>query len=237
MPYNPVLFNIAGSLKFQRMNHNHKIIIVDDHKIFREGLSFVLSHLNGFEVIGEAPNGFIFLEMIKETRPDIVLMDISMPRIDGVTATIKAIERYPDLKIIALTMFCDTEYYNKMIKAGVWGFILKESGREELCRALNAVISGEKYYSQKLLHSIILNSGISNQSNHPNSRKNSNLTLMESEVLKLICEGLSIHEISEKLSLSIRSVESYKSGLMSKTGTNNMINLAVFAFKNNLIQN
>ena len=219
------------------MNYNHKIIIVDDHKIFREGLSFVISHMNGFEVIGEAPNGFIFMEMIKDLRPDIVLMDISMPGIDGVTATIKAIEMYPNLKIIALTMFCDTEYYNKMIKAGVVGFILKESGREELSRALNSVISGGKYYSQKLLHSIILNSGMSNQLSQPNVRKNSNLTLMESKVLKLICEGLSIHEISDNLSLSIRSVESYKAELMSKTGTNNMIKLAVFAFKNNLIKN
>lgn len=219
------------------MNYNHKIIIVDDHKIFREGLAFVISHMNGFEVIGEAPNGYIFMEMIKEVRPDIVLMDISMPGIDGVTATSRAIEMYPDLKIIALTMFCNTEYYNKMIKAGVYGFLLKESGREELARALNSVISGGKYYSQKLLHSIILSSGISNQTGQPNFSKNSNLTLMESKVLKLICEGLSIHEISDNLSLSIRSVESYKAGLMSKTGTNNMVNLAVFAFKNNLIQN
>lgn len=219
------------------MNGNQRIVIVDDHKIFREALSFVISQMDGFEVAAEAPNGLVFLEMVSQIMPDIVLMDISMPGIDGITATNKALEIYPDLKIIALTMSCDRGYYNEMVKAGVWGFVLKESGMEELARSLRAVAAGEKYFSQKLLHKIILNSGITMPSTKPGIREMGNLSLMENEVLKLICQGYSVHHISEKLSLSVRAIEAYKVGLMNKTGSKNMVGLAVFAFKNKLVQN
>lgn len=218
------------------MEAKQRIIIVDDHKIFREGLSFVISQLNGFEVIAEAPNGYVFLEIIHDLKPDIVLMDISMPGIDGIASTNKAMEIYPDLKIIALTMFCDREYYNEMVKAGVRGFILKDSGMEELARSLRAVASGEKYFSQKLLHKIILNSGITPPLLRPGVRTKANLSLMENEVLKLICQGYSVQQISDKLSLSLRAVEAYKADLLNKTGSKNMVNLAVFAFKNKLFQ-
>lgn len=214
-----------------------RIIIVDDHKIFRESLSFVISQMDGFEVVAEAPNGMVFLEMLSGIKPDIVLMDISMPGIDGITATKKAMEIYPDLKIIALTMYCDREYYNEMVKAGVWGFLLKESGMEELARSLKAVASGEKYFSQKLLHKIILNSGITPPSIKEGYRSKSKLSLMENEVLKLICQGYSIQQISDKLSLSLRAIEAYKADLMNKTGSKNLVSLAVFAYKNKLVQN
>lgn len=219
------------------MKVNRRILVVDDHKIFREGLSFVISHMDGFEVVAEAPNGHVFLEMISEVKPDIVLMDISMPGIDGITATHRAIEIYPDLRIIALTMFCDREYYNEMVKAGVWGFLLKESGMEELARSLRAVASGEKYFSQKLLHKIIVNSGMSQPLSKQSIRSKSKLSLMENEVLKLICQGYSIQQISDKLSLSVRAIEAYKGDLMNKTGSRNLVSLAVFAYKNKLVQN
>jgi DNA-binding NarL/FixJ family response regulator len=218
------------------MKSTHKILIVDDHKLFREGLSFVISQMNGFQVVGEAANGHKFLEMIDELEADIVLMDISMPGIDGVTATTRAMEKYPNLKIIALTMFSDKEYYNKMVKAGVSGFLLKESGKEELARAFKAVLNGEKYFSQKLLHNIILNANISKPQLRPDIHNDINLTLLESEILKLICHGLSTTQISDKLSLSIRAIEGYKSDLLTKTGAKNSINLAVFAMKNKLVE-
>jgi DNA-binding NarL/FixJ family response regulator len=217
------------------MNGKYKIIVVDDHRIFREGLVFVISRMKDFEVIGEASNGEIFLEMIENMEPDVILMDISMPVIDGTEATTRAIRKYPDLKIIALTMFSDKEFFNKMVQAGVSGFLLKESGKEELEKALYAVISGEKYYSQKLIHNIILNSNITNQPIKRIPSPRVNLTNIESEILKSICLGLSAIQISENLSLSLRSIEGYKADLMSKTGTKNTINLAVFALKNKLV--
>jgi DNA-binding NarL/FixJ family response regulator len=213
----------------------YKILIVDDHKIFREGLEFVISQIRGFTVAGEASDGYMFLEMIDNIAVDIVLMDISMPGIDGIEATIQALQKYPDLKIIALSMFCDKEYYYKMIQAGVCGYILKESGKDELSRALNAVISGEKYYSQKLLQNIIIRSKNTHDPSGKALNREINLTLRESEILNLICKGLSNAQISEELSLSIRTLEGYKTDLLSKTGSKDSLSLAIFALKNQLI--
>ena len=217
------------------MKNNYNILLVDDHKLFREGLRFVISQLDGYKVVGEASNGKEFLDMIDSLSVDIVLMDISMPGIDGIVATTKAMEKYPDLKIIALTMFCDEEYYYKMIQAGVSGYILKESGKEELATALKTVITGENYFSQKLLRSIILNLNSSKTVKISNTKNEIKLTPRETEILKLICQGLSNAEISEKISLSTRTVEGHKSNLISKTGVKNSVSLVMFALKNHLI--
>ena len=191
-----------------------KVLLVDDHKLFREGLAFVISQMEGFEVVGEASNGNAFLEMIDKVDVDIVLMDIFMPGLDGIAATSIALEKKPDLKIIALTMFSDEEYYYKMIQAGVSGYILKESGKEELATALNTVAAGESYFSHKLLHSIILNMNNSKSYKISAPHPEIKLTPRESEVLKLLCQGKSNVEISEILSLSLRTVEGHKSNLI-----------------------
>jgi DNA-binding NarL/FixJ family response regulator len=213
-----------------------KIMIVDDHKMFREGLGYLISQMNGFEVVAEARNGHVFLEMIDKINVDIVLMDISMPGIDGISATAMAIEKHPDLKIIILTMFCDQEYFNKMIKAGASGFLLKDSGKDELAKALTKVVSGEKFYSQKLLNNVIFNSNIINEPLKNTVSKGIALSDIEYEILKLICQGLSTIQISRALSMSFRRIEGYKSGLMKKTGTQSPINLAVFAVRNHLVE-
>lgn len=203
--------------------------------MFREGLVFVISQIKGFEVVGDAANGNAFLEMIDKKEADVVLMDISMPGIDGITLTATVLKKYPNLKIIALTMFCDKEYYYKMVQAGVSGYILKESGKEELANALNAVVSGEKYFSGKLLHNIILNSDFSRGSARAAYPREIKLNLIETEILKMICQGFSIAQISEKLSLSMRAIEDHKSDLLHKTGVKNSVSLVVFAVKNNLV--
>lgn len=212
-----------------------RIILVDDHKLFRDGLKFVLSQLDNIEVVAEASNGQEFLDIIDSLESDLILMDISMPKIGGVEATTRAIEKYPDLKIIALSMFCDEEYYYKMIQAGVKGFILKESGSDELQKAIETVYGGENYFSQKLLTEII-----ANMSNHSvpanNVNEKNNITKREHDVLQLICKGLSNAEIAEKLFISIRTVEGHKTSLIEKTGVKNSICLVLHAIKNNLIE-
>jgi DNA-binding NarL/FixJ family response regulator len=219
------------------LKDTYKIFIVDDHKIFREGLVFMISKMKGFEVVGEASNGKAFLDMIDNLDADIVLMDISMPGIDGIEATTRVLEKRPDLKIIALTMFCDEEYYYKMIQAGVSGYILKESGKDELATALNTVITGENYFSQKVLHNILMNMNNPKSSKKAATTQDMKLTRREIEVLTLICQGLSNAEISDKLSLSLRTIEGHKSNLFSKTGVKNSISLVMYAMKNNLVEN
>jgi DNA-binding NarL/FixJ family response regulator len=217
------------------LKDTYKILIVDDHKIFREGLVFMISKMKGFEVVGEASNGKDFLDMVDILDVDIVLMDIAMPGIDGITATTRALEKHPEIKVIALTMFCDEEYYEKMIQAGVSGYILKESGKDELAAALNKVASGENYFSQKILHNIVLNMNSAKVFKKASHDQDVKLTKRETEVLTLICQGLSNSEISDKLFLSLRTIEGHKSNIFAKTGVKNSISLVMFALKNNLV--
>jgi DNA-binding NarL/FixJ family response regulator len=212
-----------------------RVILVDDHKLFRDGLKFVLSQIDYLKVVAEASNGKEFLEIIDNEEADLVLMDISMPKIDGIEATTRAIEKYPDLKIIALSMFCNEEYYYKMIQAGVKGFILKESGRDELQKAIETVNDGENYFSQKLLTEVIAN--MNNHSKPAGNKKDQNyITKRELDVLKLICVGLSNSEIAERLFISTRTVEGHKTSLIEKTGVKNSISLVLYAIKNSIVE-
>jgi DNA-binding NarL/FixJ family response regulator len=126
------------------------IIIVDDHKIFRQGLKAIINFEDIGTVIGEASNGEEFIEQLRSLKPDLVLMDIDMPQMDGFEATEKALKIMPGLKIVAFTVFSEIEYYNKMVDIGAKGFILKSSGVNELEKAIEIVMKGENYFSGSL---------------------------------------------------------------------------------------
>lgn len=213
----------------------HGIVIVDDHKIFRDGLKFVINQMDDLEVIGEASNGNEFLSIIEKKGADLVIMDISMPQLNGIEATKSAVALYPGIKILVLSMFCDEEYYFQMVQAGVMGFVLKESGKDELEDAIRAVLSGETYFSQNLLRDIIVNFHSPGKQAKEQKEQDYNFTKRESEILKLICEGYSNNQIADKLFISIRTVEGHKSNLISKTGVKNTISLVMYALKKNLI--
>lgn len=208
------------------------IIIVDDHLIFRQGLKSIISQENFAAVIGEASNGLEFLELLSTRKPDVVLMDIDMPHMNGLEATEKAMKMMPDLKIIAFTMFGDEEYYYKMIERGVKGFILKTSGIGELENAIRDVMLGESYFSNELLRKIITH--FSNKNNVVDSIVNS-LTEREMEILHQICQGLSNEEIADKLFISPKTVKSHKSNLLEKTNSKNIQGLILFAIKNKIV--
>lgn len=216
------------------MNKN-KLFIVDDHQMFRDGLKFLLAKLDNIEITGEAENGKLFIDALESVQPDIVLMDISMPEMDGVQATKMALEKYPNLKIIALSMFGDEEYYYKMIHAGVKGFVLKESGSHELEEAINSVLNNQNYFSQELLRNIIFNIGKEKSPQNNGIDEEINISLREKEILQEICSGLSTTEIAEKLNISKRTVEGHKANLLSKTASKNSVNLIMYAIKNGLV--
>ncbi len=203
------------------------IALVDDHQLFRTGLKFVLEEMDGVKVSFEASNGYEFLEFLKITKPDIVLMDINMPGMDGVEATQKALQMYPDLSILVLTMFSDMEYYNTMIDMGVKGFILKDIDNQELKMAIDRIHAGGNFFSQELLLKLIKEKPGEDQIA---------LTSREKEILELICEGYSNQQISEKLFISQRTVERHRSSLLMKTDSKNSVSLVVYAIKNNLIK-
>ncbi len=210
-----------------------KVIIVDDHLIFRQGLSTILTTENIATVIGDASNGKEFIDMLDQLNPDLVLMDIDMPYMNGMEATQKALEIMPDLKIIAVTMFGDEEYYYKMIELGVKGFILKTSGINEIEKAIHDVMMSESYFSNELLRKII------NSIGHKNNSKTSTKALIterELEVLKLLCAGFTTDEIGEKLFISPKTVKSHRSNLLEKTNCKNTPEMIIFALKNKYIQ-
>lgn len=209
------------------------IIIVDDHLIFRQGLKSLITFENIANVIGEASNGKEYLELLSHLKPDLVLMDIDMPHMNGMEATEKSLAMFPDLKIIAFTMFSDEEYYYKMIDLGVKGFILKSSGINELEKAISEVTQGESYFSNELLRKIIKNLG---RKNEDKNGKDSTFTAREMEVLQQICMGLNNDEIAEKLFISPKTVKSHRSNLLEKTNCKNSSVLILYAIKNKIIE-
>jgi DNA-binding NarL/FixJ family response regulator len=207
------------------------IIIVDDHSLFRNGMKLLLSSAGNFSIMAEASNGKEFLELLEQMTPDIVLMDIDMPEMNGIDATIKALEKISDLKIICLSMYGEEEYYYKMIEAGVCGFLLKNSDINDVKTAIITVYEGGKFFSQELLYNVVKNI----KATQSNQELVENLSERELEVLKQICIGLSNQEISEILHISKRTVDKHRANLLDKTNSKNTAHLVMYAIKNKLI--
>ena len=212
------------------------LLIVDDHRLFRNGLKALLKELEYIGEIGEASNGLEFLDYIAKNKVDMALVDINMPLMNGIDATRDAVSKYPNLKVIALSMLNDEDYYFKMIDAGAKGFILKDSGSEELTAAIEAVLNGQNYFSQDLLRNIILSLSSNVKMNAEPLQEEVKFTDRELEVLDQICKGLSNHEIADKLCISSRTVERHRANIFEKSGSKNSVNLVMFAIKNNLVK-
>jgi len=209
-----------------------RIIIVDDHEFFRSGVKMVINKLKYAKVVAEASNGKEFLEVIKDKEADIILMDIEMPIMNGIEATKKALEDYPDLKVVALTMFNDEEYIDRMVDAGASGFLLKNISKEILDQALQSIASGNTYYSPELWE--YFSKKISQEKKAGEMEQQ--FTKREMEILTLICDGLSNKEIADKLFISERTVVGHKSNLLAKTNTKSTIGLLSYAIKNRLVE-
>jgi len=214
------------------MDDKIKIIVVDDHEIFRNGLVMVINRLKYAKVVAEAVNGRDFLDNITKEQVDLVFMDIEMPVMNGIEATKEAISLYPELKIIALSMFGEDEYLHQMIDAGVCGFLLKNIDREGIDRAIRCVTEGKNYYSEELMAIFARKYLEPEKKNDPDAE----LTKRELEVLQLIAQGLTDQEIADKLFLSMRTVNWHRANLIAKTGSKNTVNLITYAIRNKLVE-
>jgi DNA-binding NarL/FixJ family response regulator len=217
------------------MGNKIRVLLVDDHDMFREGVKLLLSSGNDAEIAGEARNGQEFLDIVVAVKPDVVLMDISMPVMDGIEASKIAHEKYPDLKILALTMFGDEKYYYQLIQYNIKGFILKSSGISELLNGIIQVANGANYFSNELLCKLLAN--INNEKAKTAEQSSGDkLTKREIEIMQEITIGLSNEKIAEKLHISHATVRTHRANLLLKTGSNNTASLVMYAIKNKLIQ-
>jgi DNA-binding NarL/FixJ family response regulator len=204
----------------------HRVIIADDHSLFRQGLKLILMELDDIEVVADVPNGKELVEIAGILVPDLVVMDINMPFLNGIEASKILARDHPEIKILVVSMYGDEQYYNSVIENGVKGFILKDADNSELKTAVRDILNGKTYFSQELLLRLIRSK---------QTPANINLTSREQEILELICQGLGTTEISAKLFLSDRTIENHKANLFAKTGCKNSLSLVIFAIKNNLV--
>lgn len=208
-----------------------KLIITDDHRMFRESIHKILTTDKIAEVVAEASNGKEFLDLLELHKPDLCLMDISMPEMDGIEATRRAIKKFPDLKILVLSSFGDDKYYFSMVEAGAKGFILKNCGLNELKNAISEVSQDRSWFSSELMQNVIL------KLNEKQVKSMSEeLTDREQDVLALICKSLTNEQIADKLNLSFETIKWHRANILSKTGCSNTAGLVIYAIKNKLIE-
>ncbi len=202
------------------------IYLVDDHALFREGLRFLLQKMDGVSMIYEAENGAELIQGLEQYEVDLILLDIEMPVMNGIETAERALKIRPDMKIIALSMYADDNYYASMIEAGADGFLLKNSSFSEVKRAIEEVMNGKNYFSLEILQAIL------NRLNRPKEQKEAQeLTERENEVLFHICQGLSNTQIAEELGISKRTVDKHRENLLQKTQSKNTANLVIYAIK------
>lgn len=208
-----------------------KILIADDHQVFIDGMSAMLSQVEGLEIVGSANNGYELVERAAELKPDLVLTDIQMPVMDGIEATAKIHKANPSIKVIALTMLNETMFIKKMLEAGASGYVIKTIDKQELIKAIHKVAAGEKHFGEEVISQLMNNFSDKKSVANPIS----NLTKREKEILTLIARGLTDKEIAENVFLSPLTVTTHRKNILSKLGLKNKVELTKFAVENKLV--
>ncbi len=216
------------------MENKLSIVLADDHTILRAGLRALLTADPSFEIVGEARDGREAVRCVEKLGPDLLLMDLSMPRMSGMDAIREIKKRYPDTKIIALTVHKTEEYLLTTLQAGADGYVLKDATHDELIMAIKNVMGGKSYLSPSVSEKIIEGYLDGKKSNRSLSSWES-LSQREREVLKLIAEGYKNKEIAEDLCISLKTVEKHRANLMKKLDLHNAAALTVYAVDKGLV--
>lgn len=206
-----------------------RVILADDHRIVREGLRGLLEKLPGIEVIAEAGDGRNTVELARKMSPDVVVMDVTMPDMNGIEATRQIIASIPAAKIIALSMHSDRRFINEMLTAGALAYLPKDCAFEELAQAIRTVAIGKSYLSPSIIDVVVKNYG--RVPDKPDASMFSNLTTREREVLQLLSEGKSVKDIASRLALSVKTIETYRQRIMDKLDTHSIAELTKFALR------
>ncbi len=210
------------------------ILIADDHKIVRDGIISLLSDEKELDIVSEAENGIEVLNILEQKEIDIIIMDISMPEMNGIECTIKVKKLYPDIHVLILSMYKEEQYVREVFGSGASGYILKNSGKEELITAIKTIFAGKPYYGSELTQTYIDSLNKSDSNIHVISDIINDLTTREIEVLELIVNEFSNQEIAEKLFISVRTVDAHRRNLINKIAVKNTAGLVKFAVTNNM---
>lgn len=206
-----------------------RVLLVDDHKMMREGLRALLVREAEIEVIGEAENGRRALELVRELSPDVVVMDIAMPDLNGMDAARRIVARYPAVRIIALSTYTEPRYVRAMLEAGAGGYVVKSAAGGELVRAIQAVAKGQKYISTEIAGAVV--DGFIGRSAPPDRPT---LGVREREVLQLLAEGKTSVQIGAALHISTSTVEAHRRNLMKKLDLHSVAELTKYAIREGL---
>ena len=208
--------------------------IADDHKIFRNGLKATLEDYPAFDLVLEASNGKQLVAQLAANLPDVILMDIKMPEMDGIQTTAYVKQHYPGVKVLALSMFNEDKYIVDMMKAGASGYLLKNAETEEIIEAISTVYHKDYYFNEHLSITLIKQLAGNNHAGHA-ALSLAEFNEREIEVLRLVCQEFSNQEIADKIFLSVRTVEGYRARLFEKTRSKNLVGLVIFAVKTGII--
>lgn len=216
------------------MMNKTKLFLADDHPIVRDGLRFLLNAQPDMEVVGEAADGQETLQAIRDVRPDIVILDIAMPVLNGIAVAEQIQELYPEVQVIILSMHATTEHIFRALRAGAEGYLVKETAGEEVLDAIHAVQAGGRYLSHEISSKVIEDYILQRESVAEASPLD-RLSAREREVLQLVAEGKSSAEIAEVLSLSPKTVDTYRSRMMQKLDIDDLPSLVKFAIQHGVI--
>jgi DNA-binding NarL/FixJ family response regulator len=211
-----------------------KVFIVDDHKMVIEGLQLLLQNSPDITVIGYALSGVSAIEQLMGLQPDVILMDVNMPDINGIETTKKLLSLYPNLKVIAISMHKESSLIKLMLSNGAKGYVLKNAGQDELIEAIKTVHSGKMYLDQTV-NDIVINSVANNHKKHV-SDTFPKLSRREKEILRLIIDEYTTQEIADKLFISFGTVETHRRNMLIKTGARNTVGLVKLALDYNLLE-
>ena len=211
-----------------------RIILAEDHETIRDGLKLLVNSRSDMEVVGEADNGRTALQLAEEFSPDVVVMDISMPELNGLQATKKLKDKSPQVKVLILTRHSEPGYLQELLQAGASGYVLKQSKSEELIRAILAVAAGQTYLDPAITERAVTQLRESGQV--PHKAPNATLTAREADVLRLIALGYVNKEVAARLNLSIKTVEAHKSNAMNKMGMKSRVDIVRYAMLQDWLQ-
>lgn len=211
-----------------------RILIADDHEIFLDSLSMLIATFPDIEVVGNCKNALEVLDFLQNQTIDLLVTDYKMPQMSGIELTLQLRQKYPQIKVLMLSVSEEAEMIREAFQAGVWGYMMKKSGKAELQKAIESIKNGQRYFSESVVFELMRLGLTDNIPHNEISQEFNQLTEREIEIIRLISKELSSQEIAEKLFIAPKTVETHRHNILKKLGLKNTVGLVKYALKNGL---